>query len=285
MFTHSDEQCKEGYAGALCLVCGEGYVQQRDSCIECKAGASIGVAALPLIGMLVGLFILLLFVLVIGKKASSNAEKGNQWFGQAKIILSFVQIFSSMPGVLDGVPWPKLFLDFALPLNIANLDFLAILASSGCSLNVRFYDKFILHMMLPIGCIFCVLAAYIIAVTCCIKKENAEKQLHAKEIASKATILLVLLLYPGMATYVDCFCPVLMLIFHFNTTNTQLTFCSPFCSLFCVLLLTAKYSPCSNAKKFKALPVHCWWQTTNKRVTRVNMPRTWCLGLCFFLST
>lgn len=161
------------------------------------------VAAIPLIGMLVVLFVLLIFFFTMGKKASGNAEKGSEYYGQAKIILSFFQIFSSMPGVLDGVPWPKPFLKFALPLNIANLDFLAILSSSECSLNVRFYDKFILHMMLPIGCIFCVSAAYITALKYCIKKDNTEKQMQAKEIASKATILLVLLLYPGIATYVS----------------------------------------------------------------------------------
>jgi hypothetical protein len=273
MFTHPDEQCKDGYSGALCLVCRKGYVQQGNSCIECKAGASIGVAALPLIAMLVGLFCLLLIYFILGKKASSNAEKGYQWFGQAKIMLSFVQIFSSMPGVLDGVPWPKLFLEFALPLNIANLDILAILASSGCSLNVRYYDKFILHMMLLIGCIVVVGLSYCIAVKCCIKKDDTEKQLHAKEMASKATILLILLLYPGIATYVYL-CSVLF-IFLFsisNTTNKQHTcqltctpgtHCFPFSVLF---LFTAKYLPYSNARKFKALKIFCWLQTTSKYV-------------------
>jgi hypothetical protein len=115
-------------------------------------------------------------------------------------MLSFVQIFSSMPGVLDGVPWPKPFLEFALPLGLANLDFLSVLAKTGCALNVRFYDKFILHMILPVGCLIIVMVAYFAAVTCCVKENDTPRQSSVKETSSKAVILVVLLLYPGLST-------------------------------------------------------------------------------------
>jgi hypothetical protein len=203
-FKHTNEQCKKEYAGTLCLVCAAGYVKQGTTCIECEGGASMGVAALPLIGLLLVLFFILMILLICGKKAEEKAESGlesgNKWFGQVKIILSFLQIFSSMPGVLEGVPWPKPFLQFSLPLNIFNMDFLAILAKSGCSLNVRFYDKFILHMMLPIGCLLVIGLAYFIAKTCCVKKDEKKKQENIKETASKAVILIILLIFPGLAT-------------------------------------------------------------------------------------
>merc|ERR1711865_627325 len=128
-----------------------------------------------------------------------GATSANNWFGQAKIMLSFLQIFSALPGVLDGVPWPKPFLTFSLPLNIFNMDFLAVLAKSGCSLNVRFYDKFILHMMLPVGCLLVIVLAYFIAKTVC-AKEDKQKQKNMKETASKAVILVILLIFPGLAT-------------------------------------------------------------------------------------
>merc|ERR1711865_1327667 len=128
-----------------------------------------------------------------------GATSANNWFGQAKIMLSFLQIFSALPGVLDGVPWPKSFLQFSLPLNIFNMDFLAVLAKSGCSLNVRFYDKFILHMMLPVGCLLVIVLAYFIAKTVC-SKEDKQKQKNMKETASKAVILVILLIFPGLDT-------------------------------------------------------------------------------------
>ena len=105
-----------------------------------------------------------------------------------------------MPGVMDGVPWPKPFLQFALPLGLANLDFLAVLAETGCSLNVRFYDKFILHMLLPIGCVIVIVLACLIAKLCCIKKGDVEKEVQVKEISSKTVILIILCLYPGLST-------------------------------------------------------------------------------------
>ena len=199
-FSHTDEQCSNGYSGSLCLVCAAGFVKQGTDCIACPEGASIGIAAIPLISMLAGLFVVLLIFLVCGKKAQNKAEKANKWFGQAKIMLSFLQIFSSMPGVLDGVPWPKPFLEFALPLGLANLDFLSVLAKTGCSLNVQFYDKFILHMIFPVGCLIIILLAYFVAVACCVKKDDAVRQSSVKQTASKAVIFVVLLLYPGLST-------------------------------------------------------------------------------------
>ena len=200
-----DDQCTEGFSGPLCLVCAKGFVKQGDGCVSCPQGASIFIAALPLIGMLVSLFIGLLLFFMCGKKATKNAENavddgGFEWFGQAKIILSFLQIFSSMPGVMEGVPWPKPFLKFALPLGLANLDFLAVLAETGCSLNVRFYDKFILHMILPVGCVVMIALAYLSAKRFCIKKGDIEKALQVKEIASKSIILIILCLHPGVST-------------------------------------------------------------------------------------
>ena len=86
-FKHTNEQCKKEYAGTLCLVCAEGYVKQGTTCIECLSGASIGIASVPLIGMLLCLFMVLLICLTIGKKATSKAKSANRWFGQAKIML------------------------------------------------------------------------------------------------------------------------------------------------------------------------------------------------------
>lgn len=105
-----------------------------------------------------------------------------------------------MPDVMNGVPWPKPFLQLALPLGLANLDFLAVLAETGCSLNVRFYDKFILHMILPVGCVVMIALAYLSAKRFCIKKGDIEKALQVKEIASKSIILIILCLHPGVST-------------------------------------------------------------------------------------
>merc|ERR1711865_731053 len=57
-----------------------------------------------------------------------------------------------------------------------------------------------LHMILPVGCLLVIVLAYFIAKKCCVKKNDIEKQEHMKETASKAVILVILLIFPGLAT-------------------------------------------------------------------------------------
>ena len=102
--------------------------------------------------------------------------------------------------VLDGVPWPDIVIEFSFPFSLANLDFLAVLAKTTCGINVRFYDSFVLHMALAFGCLITVLLAYLVVRICCIQKGDLEKKEQVKELASKATILIILLIYPGLST-------------------------------------------------------------------------------------
>ena len=85
-----DDQCTEGFSGPLCLVCAVGFVKQKDDCTKCPQGASIGIAALPMIISLVILLAGLLVAFLCGKKVENHAEdSGSKWFGQAKVSYSF----------------------------------------------------------------------------------------------------------------------------------------------------------------------------------------------------
>ena len=85
-----DDQCTEGFSGPLCLVCAVGFVKQGDDCRKCPQGASISIAALPMIISLVILLAGLLVAFVCGKKVEKHAEdSGSKWFGQAKVSYSF----------------------------------------------------------------------------------------------------------------------------------------------------------------------------------------------------
>jgi hypothetical protein len=125
-------------------------------------------------------------------------KKANRMVGQIKILLSFLQIFSSMPNVLDSVPWPTVFLQISLPLGIFNLDFLSVLSENSCGVSVPFYDRFVLHMLLPVFCLVAIIAAYLIARIC----SKKEKRVIINETTSKVVILVVLLLFPGLSTKV-----------------------------------------------------------------------------------
>ena len=132
-----------------------------------------------------GVFTLVLFIVVLGvflfpQKCVKNAEKGDGYFGQLKIILAFVQILSSMPGVFDNVPWPTGFIEFTFPLNFVNLDFLSVFMAGSCSLSIPFLDQFVLHMILPVASMMAVLVAYQSS-RCCLKS-NTVKLKHGDEL-------------------------------------------------------------------------------------------------------
>ena len=197
----ADAQCLTGYVGALCLVCANDYVKMGGECIACPGGASFTTALIPL-GIVSGtLFIFVLLYLCCNAKKKNNAtpdsRKVNRFFGQLKILLSFFQIFSSMPSVLDSVPWPNVVLEFSIPFSVFNLDVLTLLSQTSCGVSVRFFSRFLLHMILPFFCLVAVGMAYILSRAC---KTRLEARTRLNEKASKVIILITLLLFPGLTT-------------------------------------------------------------------------------------
>jgi hypothetical protein len=79
-----DDQCADGFAGPLCIVCATGFVKQGQSCMACPQGASIVAASVPLLSMLLLLLVVLLIVFRCCKKSNEKKIK-NKWFGQAKV--------------------------------------------------------------------------------------------------------------------------------------------------------------------------------------------------------
>ena len=97
MFDETDQQCADGYSGALCLVCAKDYVMTAGACNPCSGGAVFmnGIWALLIFSFFVYLFILAVLRWSFSQK---RARKSKRYFGQLKIILAFVQILASMPG-------------------------------------------------------------------------------------------------------------------------------------------------------------------------------------------
>ena len=205
----TSDQCIQGFSGPTCLVCAENYVAMGSECVICEAGASFAWALVPMIGANVLLyFAVLLFVMCGSTHNSSNMtlqakklKRKKKIFGQIKILLSFVQIFAAMPSVLDSVPWPPIFVELSVPLGFFNFDIVGILSQASCAVSVRFFDKFVIHMMLP-GLIFITLFLAFVTARICTSKENKERKRYITESVSKVTILMTLLIYPGLSTKV-----------------------------------------------------------------------------------
>jgi hypothetical protein len=184
------------------------------SCVECSDGASFALAMVPMIGVCLLLFLFVLMFLLYTTRDKDQGDlvrstsiaqmkatkRAYKCVGQLKILISFLQIFSSMPNVLDSVPWPIEFMQVALPLGIFNLDFLRVLSRTSCGLAVSFFDRFILHMILPLCFLLAILSACFAARLCRNKSKQHRTQIN--ETTSKIVILIVLLLFPGLSTKV-----------------------------------------------------------------------------------
>ena len=199
-----DDQCRIGYSGVLCSSCANEYISRGDACVACPGGPKFTNALFVLLGIAVVMFLVtfVIFARYTKKKKKKKLESidvedtGKRCFGQLKISLMYLQILAAIPGVFPSVPWPQLFIEFTLPLSFVNLDFLAVFAESQCSLAVSFFDAFVLHMMLPAVLVFAVSLAYFAAASRCSKTTKNRR----KELLSQLFILLVLILYPGLAT-------------------------------------------------------------------------------------
>eukprot|EP00946_MAST-07B_sp_MAST-7B-sp1_P005133 g5133.t1 len=134
-------------------------------------------------------------------------HKGSQMFGKVKILVAFLQLLSAMPGVFDTVPWPKLFLRLSLGLAFVNIDVFGVLSEGWCSLAVKFHHQFIVHMtLLPIF-VLAILVASKLSTQCMdarLRKRDPNKYRLRKAFTdsqtSRAVVLIILLLYPGLAT-------------------------------------------------------------------------------------
>merc|ERR1712166_1227979 len=198
----SDIQCQATYRGTLCLECIENYVRVGDNCELCEGGTSLSMAFMAGACMIVPVFIgVMISLLCEGKtnKARSDAEKGSALVGQLKILLTFVQILSSMQTTYNGIPWPLAFISFVIPLGAINLDVVGLFGANVCSMAVPFAGKFLVHMSMPPMLAVGIIAAYLIS-NCIKPPKTKELQHHRQAQTLKLLIGLVLFMYPGLAT-------------------------------------------------------------------------------------
>jgi hypothetical protein len=205
---HSDAQCQQGYGGRSCMSCVnkmEYTMAANGTCVLCPEGSSFVLAMVP---MLSSCALLFLFVLVVSLRgisktnatnSTSKMKRTSKMFGQLKILVSMLQIMSSMPSVLSGVQFSPFFRDMTNVFGIFNLDILSFSEVFSCSMSVSFFERFLIHMMLPIGCTLAILLALFVARTCTAKTDRA-KRVRIQETVSKILIMVILLLFPGLST-------------------------------------------------------------------------------------
>jgi len=104
--------CRRGYTGPLCRACDASLsfvaINNNQACNFCEGGASFSAGISSLLGISLLLICVMVIALVFCFKERHSAHKAKaaaKTFGQIKLLVSFLQILSSMPVAFDGVPW------------------------------------------------------------------------------------------------------------------------------------------------------------------------------------
>ena len=192
-FVDVDEQCAAGYMGTMCVTCRPNFVKIGHNCVPCPGGATYGAALGAIAVMSCVLFCLLILLFVCRRSSADQAETTSEVFGQIKVLMTFGQILGCMSTVYISVPWPQLFLNISISLNLFNVDLSALFSATACQVSLPFLDGFLVYTAMPFVVVITVLSALIASNICLHTVKQKQRRM---EQAFKAAIMLVLLLYP-----------------------------------------------------------------------------------------
>ena len=73
------------------------------------------------------------------------------WYSFSSVFFFFTKhSLTNLASVFTVVPWPENFRLFTMRFNFINLDIISGISVGSCQLAVPFFEKFIIHMILPI---------------------------------------------------------------------------------------------------------------------------------------
>ena len=126
-----------------------------------------------------------------------DTHESRSIFGQLKILITFIQILSSMPLVMVGVQFPAAFKTLSRYLQTLNFDLMQTFVSVGCRFALSFHTQFWVHVCLPPVVMAVVFGAY--KTVNLIWPAKPEHLRHRSGEMFKVVVLVILLMYPGLA--------------------------------------------------------------------------------------
>ena len=156
---NNTNMCVQGTSGVLCAQCDVGYDRIGSSCSVCRVGEiEIRVA------LLVTFFLILLVVVwSLRQKLLTQYLKYKMVIKDiaiaVKIMVSFQQINSSLPSIMDRFAWPDNYVQFLNRLNIVDMDILS-LVGLNCAVDFDYRYTVLMSFFIPVIVVFWVLVAY-----------------------------------------------------------------------------------------------------------------------------
>ena len=189
-------QCLQHHTGVLCQLCVDNYnLDWEGYCKECSSESDkiIGISILYFFLVLIGYTSLLIVSFLYGKRviymflkllsfkgcdtdgaddeseppspSDESEESGKKRYQEKiKILISYLQLLTLLSINLN-IKWPAFIYDIINGLDFINLDIFGLTNEDiKCSMNIDYYDQFIMTMsMLPLVLFFLYFAKYITA--------------------------------------------------------------------------------------------------------------------------
>jgi hypothetical protein len=202
----TDQQCRAGHTGLLCMVCAENYVRKlSDRCVKCDDGEGIR-GLIGVLSFLVSFSTLATWAWYRYKK--KHRDSVASWQRELRravqrrtvpfrTFLGFVQVASRI-SVTFRFTYPKLVDDFLAMLSPLELgELLSMIGKPNCLFKVSYFDQLFFKVATPL-----ILLVILFGVHLCSKSS------WKRDLSFDAFVLVSFIAYPGVCstlfTYFDC---------------------------------------------------------------------------------
>jgi hypothetical protein len=140
--------CRSGTRGLLCADCEDGWIRKGGTCKKCQTGEVPRNIAV--------LFALLIMVLAfwysLRRWLRTTKPKYRNTFKDVvmavKIFVTFQQVNTALPLLVNNYPWPKSYLRFLDTMDFVNIDFLALIGLD-CVVTVNYRYNIVVSFAIP----------------------------------------------------------------------------------------------------------------------------------------
>ena len=146
----TNRTCRNGTTGLLCSQCQVGYDRIGSTCSECS-DSEIGSRVSLLLAILI---VACAFIVMCKRRLKRlHTRYGTAWKDVAlafKILISFQQINSSLPSMVDTFEWPEVYVQFLTRLKpVVNVDLFSLIGLQ-CAVDVDYRYSLLMSFFIPL---------------------------------------------------------------------------------------------------------------------------------------